>query len=169
MRSILSALLALSLAGCAWLPLASFDFVPGTPREAVIAKAGNPTHSVRLPGGERLQYSLQPVGRQAWMVDLDATGKVLKVEQALTEPNLERIQPGWTRQDVERELGPPAWLDRVASFDGQIMNYRWRDRANSDMWYWVYIDAGNIVRRAHPGVEYPLPGGDANNDGPALP
>jgi hypothetical protein len=101
------------------------------------------------------------------MVDLDAAGKVVRVEQALTETNLQRIEAGWTRDDVLREFGPPAWVDRVSSWDGDIMNYRWRDRAYIDMWYWVYVDRAGIVRRAHPGVEYPVPGGDGKADVPS--
>lgn len=158
MKYLFAAVCAL-LTGCAGL--LPTDIPPGTPRDAVIARAGQPTRTVALPGGgQRLQYSLQPVGRQAWMVDLDPAGKVVRVEQALTEANFMRIQPGWTREDVEREFGPPAWIDHVASWNGPIMNYRWRDRAYIDMWYWVYLDQAGIVRRAHPGVEYPLPGGD---------
>jgi hypothetical protein len=167
MRFLLSAAAALSLAGCAFLPFTNFDFAPGTPREAVLARAGQPGTTVRTATGERMIYSLQPVGRQAWVVDLDRAGKVVRVEQALTEQNLERIQPGWSRLQVEAEFGPPAWTDRVQSWEGTIMNYRWRDQSLRDMWYWVYVDAGGVVRRAHPGVEYPLPGGDASNDAPA--
>ena len=161
-------LLALSglLSACAGL--LPVNVQPGETREAVIARAGRPTQVFPLAnGGQRLQYSLQPVGRQSWNVDLDAGGKVVRVEQALTEANLERIQAGWTRADVEREYGLPAWIDHVASWDGDIMNYRWRDRAQIDMWSWVYLDRAGIVRRAHPGVEYPVPGGEPGNDAPS--
>jgi hypothetical protein len=110
---------------------------------------------VRLPAGERLQYSLQPWGRQAWMIDLDASGRVLQSRQVLTETNFHRIETGkWTREDVERELGRPAWVDGVASWRGPIMTYRWRDVGNADMFYWVYLDERNIVQRAHPGIEF---------------
>jgi hypothetical protein len=88
-------------------------------------------------------------------VDLDATGKVVQAGQVLTPDNFYRIEPGkWTREDVEREFGRPAWIDRVSSWSGPIMTYRWRDTANSDMFYWVYLDERNVVRRAHPGMEF---------------
>lgn len=166
MRFVLLAAACALLTACAGL--VPTEIPPGTPRDVVIAKAGRPTQVVPLPGGaQRLQYSLQPVGRQAWMVDLDPSGRVVRVEQALTQTNLERIEAGWTRADVVREFGPPAWVDHVSSWSGDIMNYRWRDRANIDMWYWVYLDEAGIVRRAHPGVEYPVPGGEPGNDAPS--
>jgi hypothetical protein len=116
---------------------------------------GQPSRVVRLPAGERLQYSLQPVGQYAWMVDLDANGKVLQARQVLTANDFNRIEAGkWTREDVEREFGRPAWVDAVASWNGPIMTYRWRDLQGSDMFYWVYLDARNVVQRAHPGMEF---------------
>jgi len=139
-------------AGCA-SPFHGYDLQPGTPRDAVLARMGTPTRIVRLDGGERLQYSLQPLGQYAWMVDLDAGGKVVRARQVLTAREFNRIQPGaWTRADVEREFGPPALVDRVASWRGPIMTYRWND--GSDMFYFVYLDESNVVRRAHPGMEF---------------
>jgi hypothetical protein len=154
-KTLLAAALAASLAGCAGVSFGGFDVAPGTPRQQVLERMGQPTRAVPLPGGgERLQYSQQPVGRYAWMVDLDASGKAVRAYQALTIANLDRIQPGWTRADVEREFGPPAWIDSVASWNGPIMTYRWRDVQQSDMFYWVYLDARGVVGRAHPGMEF---------------
>ena len=155
MARLLLAFAAALLSACAITPFGGFDVAPGTPREAVIARMGAPYRVVRLANGERLQYSMQPVGRQAWMVDLDAAGKVVQARQVLTEANFHRIEPGkWTREDVEREFGRPAWIDGVASWNGPVMTYRWRDRANSDMFYYVYLDRQNVVQRAHPGMEF---------------
>ncbi len=149
--------LAALLAGCAGNPFAGPEMAPGTPRDVVIARMGAPSRVVRVPGGnERLQYSQQPFGRVAWMVDLDPGGRVVQARQALTDANFRRIEPGkWTRDDIEREFGPPALVDRVSSWNGPIMTYRWRDIANADMFYWVYLDPANVVRRAHPGLDLP--------------
>lgn len=153
MRSlILIAAIAL-LAGCA----GPGPIVPGETREAVLARWGAPQRVVRMPSGERLQYSLQPSGRYAWMVDVDASGRVVRATQALTEANFHRIVPGeWTLADVEREFGPPAWIESVASWRGPILTYRWRDNTNTDMFYFVYLDEAHVVRRAHPGMEFRL-------------
>ncbi|HUR90452.1 MAG TPA: hypothetical protein VMZ74_15305 [Ramlibacter sp.] len=118
------------------------------------AGPGGPTAVVAMPGGgQRLQYSLQPTGQEAWMVDVDASGKELHRYQALTFDNFNRIQPGWTVADIQREFGPPAKVDRVMSWQGPVWTYRWRDVANSDMFYYVYFDEHGIVARAHQGME----------------
>lgn len=155
MRKLLSILLAALVAGCAGNPFSGYNIAPGTPRQAVIERMGAPDRVVRLAAGERLQYSLQPYGQYAWMVDLDPAGRVVQARQVLTEGNFHRIEiDKWTRDDVEREFGRPAWVDGVASWRGPILTYRWRDTVNSDMFYWVYLDEANVVRRAHPGMEF---------------
>jgi hypothetical protein len=144
----------LLLAACA-SPYAATGVAPGTPREEVLARLGQPTRVVALPDrGQRLQYSLQPAGQSAWMVDLDTAGRVVSSRQVLNERDFNRIVPGqWTRADIEREFGPPARVDGVASWNGPVMTYRWRDVQGADMFYWVYLDPQGIVRRAHPGME----------------
>ncbi len=146
---------ALLLAACAH-PWNSVNLPPGTPREAVIARAGQPVAVVPLPGGgQRLQYTLQPLGQYAFMVDLDASGRVVQSRQVLTEREFNRIEPGrWTIADVQREFGPPARVDGVASWSGPIWTYRWRDLGGADMFYYVYFDSRGVVQRAHPGMEF---------------
>ena len=142
---------ALLLAGCALTPV-----TPGMSQDDVMASYGTPTRVVAISAGTRLQYSAQPAGQRALMVDLDAAGKVVSVRQVMTLKELSKIEPGkWTREDVEREFGQPATIDRVASWPGDIMTYRWRD-ALQDMYYWVYLDAGNRVQRTGQGMELPM-------------
>ena len=146
---------ALMLAACA-SPYGAASLAPGTPREDVLARLGPPTRIVALgQGAQRLQYSLQPAGQYAWMVDVDAAGRVSSAREVLNEREFNRIVPGaWTAADVEREFGPPARVDAVASWNGPVMTYRWRDGTGADMFYWVYLDPQGVVRRAHPGMEF---------------
>jgi hypothetical protein len=145
---------ALLLAACV-TPFGSAGITPGMSRDDVLARMGQPRRVVPLSdGGQRLQYSLQPAGQHAWMVDLDAAGRVKGARQVLTERDFHRIVPDqWTRADIEREFGPPARIDAVASWNGPVLTYRWRDLQNTDMFYWVYLDPQGVVRRAHPGME----------------
>ncbi|WP_411884692.1 hypothetical protein [Polaromonas sp. YR568] len=143
------ALAALLLAGCATPQ-------PGMSREQVLASWGTPTRTVPLASGTRLQYSGQPTGQIATMVDLDAAGKVVSVRQVLNMQDFSRIEVGkWTRADVEREFGPPAKTDGVVSWSGDIMTYRWVDGVQ-DMFFFVYLDAGKVVRRVGQGMEFPI-------------
>lgn len=155
MRALwLSALLVL-LAACATHPTNAWNLAAGASRQEVLSRVGQPLRVVPLDGGgERLQYSMQPMGHYAFMVDLDAAGRVVRSRQVLTPAEFHRIEPGkWTRADVEREFGPPAWVDGVASWNGPVMTYRWK-QGNDPMFYWVYLDPQGMVRRAHPGMEF---------------
>jgi hypothetical protein len=145
---------ALLVAACAG-GIGPPDLAPGTPREQVLARMGQPARVIALPGGgQRLQYSLQPAGQYAWMVDLDAAGKLVSARQVLAEAQFNRIVPGqWTGADVEREFGAPARIEHVASWNGPIMTYRWRDAGGANMLYSIYLDPQGVVRRAHPGME----------------
>lgn len=125
----------------------------GATREQAIARYGTPSRVVALPSGTRLQYSRQPSAQSALMVDLDAAGRVVAVNEVMNPRGFERVVVNQsTRADVERELGPPAVIDHVGSWNGDILNYRWRD-AGFDMLFHVYLDPGNVVRRTGQGME----------------
>ena len=80
-------------------------------------------------------------------------GRVRSARQVLNARDFARIEPGkWTRDDVLREFGRPAMVDRVASWQGDILTYRWYDL--QDLFYWVYLDGNQVVQRAHPGMEF---------------
>lgn len=127
---------------------------PGASREEVIALYGKPSRVVALPSGSRLQYSRQPAGQSVVMVDLDTAGRVVSVRQVMNPVDFARVVPGqWTREDTEREFGRPAIIDQVASWTGDIMTYRWLDSTGFDMFFWVYLDPANVVRRTGQGME----------------
>ena len=140
------------IAGCAGNPFAT-GIQAGSTRDQVISRMGRPARTVPLPGGERLQFSGQPFGQWAFMVDLDSSGRVTQSRQVLTANEFDRIETGkWTREDVEREFGRPAKVDHVWSWHGPIMTYRWY--GVSDMFYHVYLDERGVVQRAHPAMEF---------------
>ena len=142
----------LLMAGCALT-----DAQPGMSREEVIARYGTPSRILPLGVGTRLQYSRQPAGQSVVIVDLDAAGKVVTARQVLTPGEFSRIKPGqWTREDVERAFGRPASVDRVASWPGDILTYRWRENNLQDMFFWVYLDASGVVQRTGQGMEIPV-------------
>lgn len=149
MLRLLVAFLPLLLAACA-------SVQPGMARDQVLAAWGSPTRSVPLAdGAQRLQYSQQPLGQQVFMVDLDAAGTVRSVRQVMTRADFARIATdgSWTRADVEREFGPTQDNERVYSWNGPILTYRWRD-GMVDLFYWVYLDPSGVVRRAHEGMDW---------------
>jgi hypothetical protein len=127
----------------------------GTPRDQVLAKYGTPTRVVPLASGMRLQYSRQPVGQTAIMVDLDAAGRVASVRQVLNEKDFARVAVGqWTREVAEREFGRPAFISHVASWTGDILVYRWLDLSRTDMFFYFYLDPNNVVQKVGQGMEF---------------
>lgn len=147
--AVLAVLAVTFLNGCSVVQV-----TPGTPRADVLARYGQPMREVAIPNGARLQYSYQPAGQQAVMVDLDAAGRVVSSRQVLQSTEFARIGINqWSRADVEREFGRSATIDRVANWPGDIMTYHWRD-ASQDMYFYVYLDSANIVQRTGQGMDF---------------
>ena len=129
---------------------------PGASREEVVSQYGTPSRVVALASGSRLQYSRQPAGQSAVMVDLDAAGRVTAVREVLNPAGFSALVVGQsTREDTERALGRPASVDRVGAWSGDILTYRWRDH-DQDMLFWFYLDARQVVQRTAQGMEFPV-------------
>ena len=62
------------------------------------------------------------------------------------------LAQGLVAGNVEREFGRPARMERVASWRGEVMTYRWND--GSDMFFWVYLDSRQVVQRTQQGMEF---------------
>ena len=136
--------IAIALSACASNP----DRAPlGNDRQQTIAATGAPTTVYPLGQGERLQYSRQPSGRQVYNLDFDAQGKLVSARQVLTEPDFARVQTGsWQAADIERAFGKPAFIARVASFDGPVWTYRY-DYFGTPKLFHVLVDEQGVVSR----------------------
>ena len=144
-RAVVLALSAGLIAGCSGFPE---QVVPGETRTEVERRLGTPTAVHALTDGTRLQYSRQPAGQQVFNLDLDAQGRVVRVEQSLEPANLQRIEiDRWTRDDVLREFGRPALVDRVARFEGDVWTYRYLEAFSLARLLHIHIDPQGTVRR----------------------
>lgn len=121
---------------------------PGTPLADIERSMGRPTLIEPLPdGGRRLLYSRQPAGQQVYHMDFDAGGRLAHVTQVLTLENFQALRNGVdTRASVRRMFGPPALLEKVARFDGDIWTYRILDNGEPRQAH-VHIDPSGVVRR----------------------
>ena len=147
-RALFAVFAAMVLGGCATKAVE-----PGMSRDAVLARMGQPDRVFAMAQGTRLQYTGQPAGQFAFMVDLDPSDHVMQSRQVLQAHEFARIEVGkWTRADVEREFGRPASVDHVANWPTNILTYRWYE--SQDMFFWVYLDGENIVQRTQQGIEY---------------
>lgn len=137
--------LLVALAGCA--------VTPGMTRDEVLSARGKPTAERDRAGVHRLQYSTQPMGQSVLMVDMDASGKVQQVREVMNLNAFSQIDlsGSTTRDDILWAFGPPAQIDHVMSWTGDIWAYRWREV--QDMWFWVYFDPQGVVRRTQQGMD----------------
>lgn len=122
---------------------------PGATRAEVLSRLGRPTATYALPDGERLQYSQQPAGTQVHNLDFDAAGRLVRVEQTLDPGKFGRIQiDRWNARDLALLLGKPAWVERVALFDGVVWTYRYRDVSGFGFRrLHVHLDPSGVVRK----------------------
>ena len=133
------------LAGCASDP---GRVTLGSTRAEALQQLGAPTAIYPSASGERLQYSRAPAGTEVNNVDLDASGLVVSVRQALDEGLFaSTIQPGlWREADVLRSYGRPFEVASVSSFDGVV--WAWRYRAiNERRLLYIYMDRQGVVQR----------------------
>ena len=98
------------LAGCAFAPYSPGGVPPGATRAEVERIMGPPTGTYTMPDGHvRLEYNHMPFGKQTYMVDLDAGGRLAHWENVLDEDHFAAIQPGMRAPDVLRLIGPPSY------------------------------------------------------------
>ncbi len=105
-------LLLLFLAGCA-----GYDgrtLVPGQSTAADVEQLMGPVADKRAgPNGETvLWFPRLPAGRVSYAARVGADGKLVAVEQRLTQENFERLKRNESRADDVRDLlGPPSRLE----------------------------------------------------------
>lgn len=145
LRGSLLVLVGWVLGGCMGIPE---RIEPGTPRAQIEERLGLPTAEYALPDGRRLQYSRQPGGQQVYNLDLDAGGRLRRLEQVMDFNWLQRniALDRWTRADVLQNLGRPALIERVVSFRGEVWSYRFLEM-NSPRQAHLHIDPEGVVRR----------------------
>ena len=116
------------LAACAAGPYAPTGVRPGDSRDDVLRTMGPPTATYTMPDGhERLEYNHMPAGRETYMVDLDAAGRVARWENVLDEDHFAAIEPGMQAPEVLRLIGPPTTTGRYALPEpGVTWLYRFR-------------------------------------------
>jgi len=100
-------LLAMLLGGCA-----AYDgrtVQPGVSTEAdVRVVMGTPAAEfANTDGSRRLAYPRGPLGTQTYMAEVGSDGKVTTVRNVLRDETFQQIQPGMSREEILRMIGPP--------------------------------------------------------------
>jgi hypothetical protein len=113
--------------------------VKGQSEADVRAAVGEPSARHALPeGGTRLEYATGPMGRETWMFDLDAQGRVIGIEQVLTDATFLALQPGISREELLRTFGRPGERRSGGRQGGEVWSYRYP--TNDCLWFQVSLD-----------------------------
>src|SRR3989442_14686 len=123
---VLLLLALLLLAGCA-----SFDgrgLAPGQSTAADVEKIMGAPAEKRQVGNETWHYyPRQPFGRKTFVARIAPDGKLVTIEQRLTDENVARIIPNTTRAEQVRDLlGPPWQAGRYANLDRNVWTWHMR-------------------------------------------
>ena len=136
-------LAALLLAGCVNMSSPT-KLAPGASAQAIRAQLGEPTGRYALPGGAtRLEYARGPYGRETWMLDVDAQGRLVKAAQVLVESNFATIKAGMTRDEVLKLVGRPSNVGFVGWQKQTVWNYRYS--SPFCQWFQVGLSQSGIV------------------------
>jgi len=131
--------IAITLLGCAH-SYGPGDLAPGASSAQVIERMGPPTGRYALPGGgQRLEFARGPYGKHTYMLDVDASDKLTKVEQVMTEAKFLTLQIGMSEQEVLSTIGHPADVRFLPRQQHKLWSYRYD--TPFCIWYQVSIAA----------------------------
>jgi hypothetical protein len=87
---------------------------------------GAPAERRAATGGETvLWYPRLPYGRASYAARIAADGKLIEIEQRLTEENLERLEKGkMTTEQVRDLFGPPNKVNQFPRMQREIWTYQ---------------------------------------------
>ncbi|HET6265939.1 MAG TPA: outer membrane protein assembly factor BamE [Usitatibacter sp.] len=136
---------ALALAGCA-----SYDgrgLTPGMSTEAEVRGAMGPPAVVfdNPDGSRRMAYPRGPLGTDTFMADIGADGRVISVRNVLNDETFYRVQPGMTRDDILRLIGPPGETMSFSHSGRYAWDYRFVDTWGYRAIFSVTFDSNGVV------------------------
>jgi hypothetical protein len=150
--AVAAALAAAALAACE--PQRAERLVEDVSTEADVKRMfGEPKTVTVQPDGSRvLEYPRQPEGWANYVMTIGPNGKLASLKQLLNAENFARIQPGLTKDEVRKVLGPQA---RARSFElkkEEVWEWRFRDGQESKVFSVTY-DASGRVTGTHVGED----------------
>ena len=143
-------LAAAALAACATMAPGGLPL--GTPIATARQSLVGPSGEYPLPGGgTRLEYRQ---GRQTYMLDFDAAGRLVASRQVLTPETFATITPGMTQDQVLARIGRPIHVTGIGWQKQQLWSYRFSSLENECIVFQVAIaDATRTVTDAGPNMD----------------
>ena len=144
-------LLAASLAACA----GPGALAPGAPIAQARQTLGGPSGEYALAGGgTRLEFRQGSYGRETYMLDFDASGRLVTTRQVLTPQTFATIQPGMTGDEVLARIGHPAFVVPVGWQQSKVWSYRFGGLEGDCVVFQVSIsNATRAVTEAGPNTD----------------
>jgi hypothetical protein len=134
---------AIVLAGCASSPE---GLKPGASAEDIRAQMGTPAATYALPGGgKRLEF--RGSGPRTFMLDVDASGRLVQWVQVLNETNFRNIVPGMSAEQVLMTLGRPDDQSRIGRQGTEVWSYHFQNT----QCLWFQVPFGPDGRTSGPG------------------
>ena len=154
LRAAAAATLIASLAACAVMR-APATLPVGTPiAEARQAYGGASGEYPLAGGGTRLEFRQGSFGRQTFMLDFDASGRLVSTQQVLTPSTFASITPGMPQDEVLARIGRPAFVFPVGWQQLQVWNYRFGGLEGDCVVFQVSIsNATHTVAEAGPNTD----------------
>ena len=143
------------VAGCA--SVSPGDLKPGASAAEISAQMGTPRATYALPnGGKRLEFRGR--GPRTYMVDVDASGRLVASVQVLNVDNFRNIVPGMTSEQVLMTLGQPDSTEPAGRLGGQF--WFWHFQNIQCLWFQLHIGAdgrttGTGAPTANPACDAP--------------
>jgi hypothetical protein len=139
------------LVGCA----SPASIRPGASEGELAEQFGRPDSMFVLSdGSKRLEYNRGEFMQRSWMVDIDAGGHVVRVDQVRDEAHFAQLRPGTDdKESVRRALGTPWKVEYYppSRLTGWLYPYRESGVFNSVMT--VMFDPAGVLRRAENGPD----------------
>ena len=148
MKTVLFALAAVLLAGCA---STGAELQPGVATAADVESAmGRPVERRQAANGETvLWYPRFPAGKVSYAARIAPDGRLIAVEQRITEKNIASIQPNSTTAAQVRDLlGPPDSSVEFPRMQRQVWTYPVFSRPQHKELY-VQISPDGVVRESY--------------------
>ena len=118
----------------------------GRPEADLRSAMGPPLGEFANPDGSRtLAYSHGVYSGQTFLAEVDPAGTVRGVRQVLGEDNFQRVEPGMTRDDILRLIGPPVDSMSFPRKREISWEYRFIDAWGYRALFYVNFDERGIV------------------------
>jgi hypothetical protein len=137
-----SALALAALAGCAGT-YGPQGLRTGSTLGEVTSALGPPSGRHPRAGGERVEFARGPYGKHTYMLDFDAGGRLIHVEQVLDEAHFSALKVGMPAEQVLRRIGHPSEASYLPRQKHTLWSYRYFNPFC--IWFQVSIDTNGHV------------------------